>query len=91
MEGTRRHRGFEEVLRNAIAKLGREGHDRIDRSYIEELGQQHDLDPDEASKLFVKARGEIWQGELIEGESGWETATLENVPSTGISPDDSSV
>ncbi len=91
MEGTRRHREFEEVLRNAIAKLGREGNDRIDRSYIEELGQQHDLDPDKASELFVKARGEIWQGELIEGESGWEAATLENVPSTGISPDDSSV
>ena len=91
MEGTRRRREFEEALRHAIAKLGREGHDRIDRSYIEELGQQHDLDPDEASKLFVKARGEIWQGELIEGESGWEAATLENVPSTGISPEDSSV
>jgi hypothetical protein len=79
------------VLRNAIAKLGREGNDRIDRSYVEELGQQHDLDPDEASELFVKSRGEIWQGELIEGESGWEAATLANVPSTGISPDDSSI
>lgn len=91
MEGTRRRREFEEALRNVIAKLGREGHDRIDRSYVEEIGQRYDLDPDEASKLFVKARGEIWQGELIEGDSGWEAATLENVPSTGISPDDSSI
>jgi hypothetical protein len=91
MEGTRRRREFEEALRNVIAKLGREGNDRIDRSYIEEIGQRYDLDPDEASELFVKSRGEIWQGELIEGESGWEAATLENVPSTGISPEDSSV
>lgn len=91
MEGTRRRREFEEALRNAIAKLGRESNDRIERSYIEEIGQRYDLDPDEASELFVKSRGEIWQGELIEGESGWEAATLENVPSTGISSDDSSV
>jgi hypothetical protein len=45
MEGTRRRREFEEALRNAIAKLGREGKDRIDRSYIEEIGQRYDLDP----------------------------------------------
>jgi hypothetical protein len=86
MEGTRRRREFEEALRNAIAKLGREGNDRIDRSYIEEIGQKYDLDHDEAREFFVKSRGEIWQG-----EPGWEAATLKNVPSTGISPEDSSV
>lgn len=93
VEAIRRRREFEEALRNVVAKLGREGNDRIDRSHVEEIGQRYDLDPDEARKLFVKSRGEIWQGELIESEEepGWEAATLRNVPSTGISPDDSSV
>jgi hypothetical protein len=93
MEGTRRRREFEEALRNAVAKLGREGKDRIDRSYIEDIGQRYDLEPDEAREFFMKSRGEIWQGELIEceGEPSWEAATLKNVPSTGISPEDSSV
>ena len=93
MEGTKRRREFEEALRNAIAKLGREGEDRIDRSYVEELGQRYDLDPDEARKLFVKSKGDVWKGELVEseGDPGWEAATLESSPSTGISPEDSSI
>ncbi|CAA9451910.1 MAG: hypothetical protein AVDCRST_MAG78-3504 [uncultured Rubrobacteraceae bacterium] len=93
MEGTKRRREFEEALRNAIAKLGREGEDRIDRSYVEELGQRYDLDPDEARKLFVKSKGDVWKGELVEseGDPGWEAAMLESSPSTGISPEDSSI
>ena len=93
MEGTKRRREFEEALRNAIAKLGREGEDRIDRSYVEEIGQRHDLEPDEAQKLFVKSQGDVWKGELIEseGEPGWDAATLESAPATGISPEDSSI
>ncbi|MCA1740731.1 MAG: hypothetical protein LC740_18505 [Actinobacteria bacterium] len=93
MEGTRRRRKFEEAIRNVVAKLGREGKDRIDRTYVEEIGQQCELDPDEAGELFVKSRGDIWKGELIEsdGEPGWEAATLESAPATGISPEDSSV
>ncbi len=93
MEGTRRRREFEEALRNTIAKLGREGEERIDRSHVEEIGQRYDLDPDEARKLFVKSRGDVWKGELVEseGKPGWEAARLEKVPSTGIDPEDSSV
>ena len=93
MEGTRRRREFEEALRNAIAKLGREGEDRIDRSYVEEIGQRHDLEPDEARKLFVESQGNVWKGELIEseGEPGWDAAKLESSPATGISPEDSSI
>ncbi|MCA1730839.1 MAG: hypothetical protein LC751_16005 [Actinobacteria bacterium] len=56
MEGTRRRRKFEEAIRNVVAKLGREGKDRIDRTYVEEIGQQCELDPDEARELFVKSR-----------------------------------
>lgn len=93
MEGTKRRREFEEAIRNVVAKLGREGKDRIDRAYVEEIGQRYELDPDEASKLFVEARGNIWQGELIESEdeSGWEAVTLGRAPATGKSPEDNSI
>ena len=93
MDGIRRRREFEEALRNEVAKLEREGVDRIDRSDVEEIGQRFELDRDEARKLFVDSRGNIWKGEFIEseGEPGWEAATLERVPSVGSSPEDSSV
>ena len=93
MEGVRRRREFEEAVRNVVAKLGREGKDRIDRTHVEEIGQRYELEPEEARRIFVETKGDVWKGELIEGEdeAGWEAATLEDVPSTGISPEDSSV
>ena len=93
MEGIRRHREFEEALRNIVAKLQREGKDRIDRTDIEELGQRYELDPGEARKLFVESEGNAWKGQLVEseGEPGWEAAVLERSPATGMSAEDSSV
>lgn len=93
MESIKRRREFEEALRNIVAKLGREGKNRIDRSYVEEIGERYDLDPDDARKLFLDSKGIIWKGELIEskGEPGWEAVTLESAPATGMSPEDSSV
>ncbi len=93
VEGIKRRREFEEAIRNVVAKLGREGKDRIDRAYVEEIGQRYKLDPDEASELFVEARGNVWRGELIEseGEPGWEAATLERAPAAGKSPEDGGI
>jgi hypothetical protein len=93
MEGIRHRREFEEALRNELAKLERDGVDRIDRSHVEELGQRFELDRDEARKLFVDSRGDIWKGEFIESEEepGWEAVALERVPSVGGSPEESSV
>jgi hypothetical protein len=93
MDAIRRRREFEEALKNVIAELEREGVDRIDRSRVEEIGQRFELDPDEARKLFVNSRGDIWKGEFVESdeEPGWEAATLERVPSVGSSPEDSSI
>ncbi len=93
VEGTKRRREFEEAIRNVVAKLGREGKDRIDRAYVEEIGQRYELYPDEASKLFVESRGNVWRGELIEseGEPGWEAATLERAPAAGKSPEDGGI
>ena len=93
MSDIRRRREFEEALRNILAKLEREGVDRIDRPRVEEIGQRFELDRDEARRLFVDSRGEIWKGEFVESdeEPGWEAVTLEHVPSLGGSPEDSSV
>ena len=89
----RRRRQFEETLRDTLAKLEREGVDRMERSQVEEIGEQFELDRDEARKLFVKSRGDIWKGEFIESddEPGWEAVELESIPSAGESPEDSSV
>lgn len=89
MENIERRREFEEALRNVLAKRQREGADRIDRSHVEEIGRQYDLDPDEARKIFVESRGDIWKGEFIESEEepGWEAVTLERVPSVGRPPE----
>lgn len=86
----KRNREFEEALRNVLAKLEREGVERVERSQIEEIGQQFEIDSEKARELFVRSKGDIWQGELIEseGDPGWEAATLKNVPSTGKHPDD---
>jgi len=91
--GVVRRREFEEAIRNVVAKLKREGVDRIERSHVEEIGQRFELDEDEARELFMNSRGDIWRGELVEseGEPGWEAVTLERVPSVGKSPEDDSV
>ncbi len=93
MDYFKRRRQFEETLGDVLAKLQRDHVDRIDRSQVEEIGQRFDLDPDEARKLFVEAKGNIWQGEFVESDEkpGWEAVELKRVPSVGSSPDDSSV
>ncbi len=93
MDYFKRRRQFEETLRDKLAKLERDQVNRIDRSEVEEMGQRFELDGDEARKLFVDARGDIWQGEFVESdnEPGWEAVELKRVPSVGSSPDDSSV
>ncbi len=85
-----RRRQFEEALRNILAKLEREGTDRLDRTRVEELGERFGLDRDQALRLFVDSRGDIWKGEFIESEEepGWEAVALERVPSTGTSPEE---
>ncbi len=52
------------------------------------MGERYGLDPGDARKLFLDARGDVWRSELIEGEGelGWEAATLERVPSTAEKP-----
>lgn len=90
MESSKRHRQFEEALRNILAKLEREGVDRVERTQIEEIGQRFDVDREKARELFIKSKGDIWEGDLVEseGEPGWEAATLTNIPSTGRPPKD---
>ena len=84
-EGMRRRHEFAEALENVLAKLVREGEERIDRTRVEELGQQYGLDEDEARRVFVDSKGTIWEGEFVETdeEPGWESAVLENIPSKG--------
>lgn len=93
MDYFRQRRQFEETLRDVLAKAERDHATHLDRSQVEEIGQQLDLDPDEACKLFVEAKGDIWQGEFVESaeEPGWKAVELKRVPSVGSSPDDSSV
>lgn len=94
MEDTRRRRGFEEAIRDAVARLRREGKDRIERTHVEEVGEKYELGPEEARELFVDSRGDVWKGEFIESaeEPGWEAVWLESVPSSATdAPDDLSV
>ncbi len=94
MEGTRRRREFEVAIRDAVAKLRREGKDRIERTHVEEVGERYELGPEEARKLFVDSRGDVWKGEFVESaeEPGWEAVRLESVPSSATdAPDDLSV
>ncbi len=94
MEGTRRRREFEVAIRDAVARLRREGKDRIERTHIEQVGERYELDPEEARKLFVDSRGDVWKGEFVESaeEPGWEAVRLESVPSSATdAPDDLSV
>ena len=94
MEGTRRRRQFEEAIRDAVARLRREGKDRIERTHVEEVGKKYELDPEEARELFVDCKGDVWKGEFVESaeEPGWEAARLESVPSSATdAPDDLSI
>ena len=88
MESIKRRREFEEALRNILSKFEREGVDRIERSQVEEIGERYELDREKARELFVKSKGDIWEGDIVEseGEPGWEAATLKNIPSTGKPP-----
>ena len=94
MEGIRRRREFEQAIRDVVARLKREGKDRIERTHVEEVGERYDLKPEEARDLFVDSKGEVWKGEFVESaeEPGWEAAKLESVPSSAPNtPDDLSV
>ena len=78
-----------QALRDVLAKLEREGADRIDRGRVEELGRRYGIDPDEACRIFVDSRGTVREGELIgsdEEGTGWMAAALEHVPSAGRHP-----
>ncbi|HVF02903.1 MAG TPA: hypothetical protein VNA27_16385 [Rubrobacteraceae bacterium] len=94
MEGIRRRREFEQAIRDVVARLKREGKDRIERTHVEEVGERYDLKPEEARDLFVDSKGEVWKGEFVESaeEPGWEAVKLESVPSSAPNtPDDLSV
>jgi hypothetical protein len=94
MEGTRRRREFETAIRDMVAKLKREGKDRIERAHVEEVGERYELAPEEARELFVDSRGDVWKGEFVESaeEPGWEAIKLESVPSSAAdAPGDLSV
>ncbi len=94
MEGTMRRRQFEQAIRDVVARLRREGKDRIERTHVEEIGERYELSPEEARELFVDSRGDVWKGEFIESteEPGWEAVRLESVPSSAEhTPDDLSV
>jgi len=77
-----------------VAKLRREGKDRIERPHVEEVGERYELAPEEARELFVASMGDVWKGEFVESaeEPGWEAVKLESVPSSATdAPDDLSV
>lgn len=94
MDSAKRRNEFMQDLRNSVAKLAREDEDRIERTHVEEIGERYGLDPEESRRLFVNSRGDVWRGDLVggDGESEWEAATLERVPSTtGDTGDDLSI
>jgi hypothetical protein len=84
-ENQHRRQEFARGLQNEVAKLWREGEDRIDRISVEEIGQRFGLDQDEAREAFVALGGNIWEGEYVEtnDEPGWEAVVLKDVPSSG--------
>ena len=84
-ENQRRRQEFARGLQNELAKLWREGEDRIDRVRVEEIGQRFGLDRAEAHEAFMAFRGDIWEGELVETdeEPGWEAVVLRDVPPSG--------
>lgn len=85
MTSARDRNEFGQALRNTVAKIVREGETRIDRERIERLGERHGVDPDEARRIFVDLRGDVWRGELVgtDDPAGWSAAELDDVPSAG--------
>ena len=79
---------FAMALRNLVAKVVREGETRVERERVERLGERHGVDPEEARRIFVDLKGDVWQGELVGTEDpvGWSAAELEDVPSSGGHP-----
>ena len=84
-EGGHNRNEFAMALRNLVAKVVREDETRIDRERIERLGERHGIGPDEASRIFVGLKGDVWRGELVGSDegAGWSSAQLEDVPSAG--------
>ena len=87
-EGARNRNEFAVALRNLMAKVVREDETRVDGERIERLGERHGIDPDEARRIFVDLKGDVWQGELVGSDdpNGWSAAELDNVPSSGGQP-----
>ena len=87
-ESARSRNEFGQALRNLVSKVVREGETRIDRERVERLGERHGIDPDEASRIFVDLKGDVWRGELVgtDDPAGWSAAELEDVPSSGGQP-----
>jgi hypothetical protein len=77
-----RHHRFDQALEDVLAKLEREGVDRVDRARVEGIGQRFGLDPTETREAFLGSRGDIWEGEFVETDEkpGWEVVILRRVP-----------
>ncbi len=84
-ESARSRNEFAMALRNMVAKIVREGEARVDRERVEQLGERHGIDPEEARRIFVDLKGDVWRGELVatDDPAGWSEAELEDVPSSG--------
>ena len=76
---------FGQALRDLVAKIVREGETRVDGERIERLGERHGIDPDEARRIFVDLKGDVWRGELVgtDDPAGWSAAELDDVPAAG--------
>lgn len=88
MTSARNRNEFGQALRDVVAKIVREGETRVDRERIERLGERHGVDPDEARRIFVDLKGDVWRGELVgtDDPAGWSAAELDDVPSAGGQP-----
>ena len=88
MTSLRGRNEFSHAVRDVMAKIVREGETRVDRERVEKLGQRFGVDPEEASRIFVKLKGDVWRGELIGADdpAGWSAAELDDVPSAGGQP-----
>lgn len=84
-EGARDRNEFARTLRDMVAKVQREGGNRVERDRVEGLGERFGMDPEEARRIFVDLRGDVWRGELVgtDDPAGWTAAELEDVPATG--------
>ena len=87
-EGARNRNEFAQASRDLMAKVVRMGETRVDGERIERLGERHGIDPDEARRIFVDLKGDVWRGELVGADdpAGWSAAALDDVPSSGGQP-----